>query len=316
MKGVNWPIVGHEKIISFLLNEIATSSISSAYLFLGPPSLGKYTTALYFAKTLLCLKSQEGNYCEDCPSCREFEKNIHPDLLLINKNENGYLSIETVREMRRKIGLLPSLSKKKVAIFEEASQLTQEAQNALLKILEEPPEYLIFVLVSASGDLLPTIISRCRILSFPPLPFQLISQELKRRGYSEKEGQFLASFSQGQIGLVLENGPSLLKDWPAKISEISRLKEASLSEKMDFLKKMDPSFLNFWLSLFENVLLRKLGIKKGVFEEKIEKDLEDLASFYSLSQISQILSNIQKSQTLFSQNVNKRLILENLALYI
>lgn len=306
---ITWPVVGHEKNLKFLEDQLTCNTLSHAYLFLGPPSLGKYTIALHFTKVLLC---QEKVACGKCLSCQEFEKGVHPDLHLIS-SDSPYLSIDKVREIRRKIFLSPSLSDKKVVIFEEASLLTPSAQNALLKTLEEPPLYAILILVAAFEKLFPTILSRCTILNFRSPPLSKIEEILIKKGIDKNEAKAISFLSAGQIGWVLKD-PLFSEKWKKNLDDLIQIQNSDLKEKMDYIKEFDLENLNYWLSIFEQVLLRKTGVENSLFIKK--EEIQKLARHFTLKKICQIIKKIQEAQKLIFLNINQRLLLENLIMEI
>ena len=315
-----WKVVGNKRIIQFLKDQIKKDSISQAYLFVGPASLGKFTTALFFAQTLLCLseeKKRDQNFCQTCSSCQSFEKNIHPDFTII-ENTNTPLSIETIRELKRQIVLLPSLSKRKVIIFEEASYLTLEAQNALLKTLEEPPKYAVLILVSQKENLLPTILSRCSRFYFQPVSLKEIKTELKKRGIEEDEASLLSHLSLGRIGQVLEDSLFQQK-WEESFNLLFLLSSASiLKEKIDLAKNLRQKDLVYWTIILRDALLFKINYSHlSYYPSPYLDKLSQLCQIFSLSQIHFLIKRLQKTQELLqTTQVNQKLLLENLVLQL
>lgn len=313
-------VVGHKGIVSILATQLKRGNISSGYLFLGETSLGKFTLALEFAKGLLCNNRSNRESvefsCGVCQSCISFNKNIHPDFLLI-KNENRLISIDQIREIRRSISLLPSLSKRKVVVFEEASLLSQEAQNAFLKTLEEPPSYGVFILVS-SKNLALTIMSRCIILNFQPIPKEVIFKELIKKGKKEKEASLLAHFSLGRIGKVFSD--SFLEQYQDAFSALENIVEMSFKEKVDYIKEKEgqmEKMLFFWLLIFHDILLFKLspGLILSLPNDYVTQ-VKNLADKFSENQVVKLIKIIQNSQYYLSINLNPRIVFENLLLKV
>lgn len=315
---LTWPITGHKRIIHILENQIKKDTLSHAYLFLGPSSLGKFTLAKIFSQTLLCLSDGDKKLpCGECSSCQSFLKNIHPDFILV-KNTDGLVSIEAIRELKRQISFLPTLSKRKIVIFEEACYLTPEAQNALLKTLEEPPKYLILILVAQRENLLPTILSRCTILNFQPISHEEIEKELLKSGASSEKANFLACLSLGQIGRVLKDS-SFLENWEKNLDFLIELSSSDLKTKMDFAKKHAESGqlkdLISWFSILRDVLFLK--IKPSLLSHYPPfylKKLSQLSNIYKTEQIFNLLKKLQKTEELSLTNINQRLLLEDFVL--
>ncbi len=173
-------VVGQEHIVKTLSNAIASGMISHAYLFSGPRGSGKTTIARLLAKAVNCEKRKEGepDACDECDSCLEIRKGKAIDLIEIDAA--SHRGIDEIRDLREGIKFGPTKAKYKVFIIDEAHQLTKEASNALLKTLEEPPSYAIFILATTEiHKMIPTIISRCQRFDFRKLTLDEIIQKLE-----------------------------------------------------------------------------------------------------------------------------------------
>ena len=173
-------IVGQEYIVKILTNAIASGMISHAYLFTGPRGVGKTTLARLLAKAVNCQNRKEGEYepCNQCESCQEINQGNSIDLIEIDAASNR--GIDDIRELKNGIRFVPSKSKYKVFIIDECHQLSKDANNALLKTLEEPPSHAIFVLATTEiYKMLPTIISRCQRFDFRKLRIEEIVKRLE-----------------------------------------------------------------------------------------------------------------------------------------
>ena len=167
-------ILGNEKVKDILKKAVQHNTVLHSYLFVGEEGIGKSLFAKEFAKSILCLGKEKP--CEACKSCIEIEENNQPDYIEIVPDGNS-IKIEQIRNMQLKVAEKPIVSTKKVYVIQEADTMTQEAQNALLKTLEEPPEYItIILIVSNENSILNTIKSRCTKIVFEPLS----NEELKR----------------------------------------------------------------------------------------------------------------------------------------
>lgn len=160
-------ILGNDKIKEALKNIIINKNASHSYMFIGVEGIGKKLIATEFSKRLLC--NSEKIDCNSCKSCIEFDSKNHPDFLIIEPDGN-LIKIEQIRNMQKKIQEKPIISKRKIYIINDADKMTKEAQNCLLKTLEEPPEYISIILIGNNeSSFLPTIKSRCMIIHFEPL---------------------------------------------------------------------------------------------------------------------------------------------------
>lgn len=158
-------VYGQDVIVKTLKNIIKNSKLSHAYLFTGPRGTGKTSSAKLFAKAVNCLNNKDGDACNECENCKTYNENNNPDIIEIDAASNN--GVDEIREIKNKINLVPSISKYKVYIIDEVHMLSIGAFNALLKTLEEPPEYIIFILATTEPQKIPaTIISRCQRFDF------------------------------------------------------------------------------------------------------------------------------------------------------
>ena len=172
-------IIGNEKNKELLKNVIDTNNVAHSYMFVGQDSIGKLEFAKKFAKAILCLNSQRP--CNNCKSCIEFDTLNNPDFKLISPDGNN-IKIEQIRELTKAVYEKPIVSARKVYIIDESNLMTKEAQNSLLKTLEEPPEYVTIILISSNENLfLPTIKSRCTKILFNKLKNEELKLVLKEK---------------------------------------------------------------------------------------------------------------------------------------
>src|SRR5437016_3050566 len=158
-------LVGQEPVIRTLKNALSSGKLAHAYLFTGPRGTGKTTTARLLAKTINCSNPQNGEPCNQCQQCREITAGNSFNVIEIDAASNR--GIDSIRDLREKVMMPPSTGKYKVYVLDEAHMLTPEAFNALLKTLEEPPPYAIFVLATTDvHKMLPTVLSRCQRFDF------------------------------------------------------------------------------------------------------------------------------------------------------
>ncbi|MFA7152150.1 MAG: DNA polymerase III subunit gamma/tau [Candidatus Paceibacterota bacterium] len=203
--------VGQEHVVKTLENEIASGSISHAYLFAGPRGTGKTTLARLFAKSVNCQNLKGFEPCNECPACLEINKGKTMDLIEIDTASNR--GIDDVKELRDGIKFAPSFLKYKVLILDESHQLSKDAANALLKILEEPPSHAIFILATTElHKMIPTILSRCQRFDFYRIPTQQVIEKLRSICDQEKveiEKEALALIAAGAEG-SLRDAESIL----------------------------------------------------------------------------------------------------------
>lgn len=195
-------LVGNQKVKDLLVNTIKSEKILHSYLFSGIDGIGKSLFAKEFSRMILCT-SKEFEVCKNCKSCIEFNAGEHPDYIEIYPKDGKSIKIEEIRFMQEKIAEKPITSTRKVYVINECDTMTREAQNSLLKTLEEPPIYATIILITSNeSKLLPTIKSRCTKINFTPITDDEIQEYVKS---SEKEiSTYMIKKSSGSIGNLLK----------------------------------------------------------------------------------------------------------------
>ncbi len=229
-------IYGNYKIKETLTKAVKQNTVSHSYLFIGNSGIGKKMIAKEFSKMLLCI--QEEKYCGKCKSCIEFDSNNNPDFLLIEPDGNS-IKIDQIRYLQKKIQEKPIISSKKVYIIDSADKMTKEAQNCLLKTLEEPPSFAILILIGSNeSDFLQTIKSRCMILHFQNIENKEIKEYLEiNYGLTNINENILETF-QGSIGKAI-----FLKDKQEEYNNIQKLiDELENKDIIDIIKFAEPLY--------------------------------------------------------------------------
>ena len=208
-------VAGHRRVIDLLAGAVGRHTLPPALLFSGPDGVGKRLTALALAQVLNCqrpvtLAGDHRDACGECPSCRRIARGTHPDVVVIEP-EDGTIAIGTVREeVIGKSGYRPFEGQRRVFIIDDADSMNENAQDALLKTLEEPPAFSVLVLVSAQPDaLLPTVRSRCYRLRFGRIGEEEVARVLRERhGMAEADARAASALSDGSVGraLAVESG--------------------------------------------------------------------------------------------------------------
>lgn len=193
-------LVGNEKTKEVLKNVIKSKNILHSYIFVGPTGIGKKEFAKEFAKMILC----KNNNTDNCSSCIKFESNNHPDFNIIERTESS-IKIEQIREMLSKLLERPIVSNKKIYIIDEAEYMTKEAQNSLLKTLEEPPEFATIILIVENENLLlNTIKSRCTKIVFNKIEDQILQKYLEDNHNIQNTNETLLKLYNGSIAKAIE----------------------------------------------------------------------------------------------------------------
>ena len=212
------PVIGHQHIIEQLQRTVASDRIAGAYLFVGPTGVGKEMVARYFAQLIFCQQeAQPPTVCGTCLACRKVDSGNHPDLQFI-RPEGSLLRIGQIRELQKQIIYEPLEASRKVYILTDVERMNAEAENCLLKTLEEPPASSVLILLTSNIQvLLPTTRSRCQILQFHPMPTQELTAVLTDRfSVAPEQATALAIAAGGAIGKAitqLEKGARLPKKY-------------------------------------------------------------------------------------------------------
>ena len=195
-------ILANDKVKEFLNNSIENNKVLHSYLFLGTEGIGKKEIAKEFARKILCL-NDHSDECK-CKACLCFENDNHPDFNLIN-DQGETIKINQIREITNKIYEKPIISSKKVYIINDCEKMTEEAQNCLLKTLEEPPEYVCIILISSNENfILTTIKSRCMKISFKNISDEELKNYLLKNNYYDTITNSLLKLFNGSIGMAIK----------------------------------------------------------------------------------------------------------------
>jgi len=301
-------IVGHQKQWQFLKKSVELKKLSHAYLFSGEEKLGKKTVALEFIK-LICGK-------EDVFG-RE-----HPDLFLISPEIGTSIQINQIRELNWKLSLKPSLAPFKVALLDKAHLMNEEAQNCLLKTLEEPRGNAILILISEQPErLFPTILSRCQIIKFFPVKRIEIEEYLKAQGFAEKIAKEITELSLGRPGQAMDLAarPQKIEEQKQSINKLLNLSRAPISFRFQLAKEVSQDYPNLrevlesWMSFLRKALISRLVDELRSSPRIATARVKNEGEFreFSISKLKALLWQIQNLIFLISTtNVNPRLALE------
>ena len=283
--------------------ELAVQSL----LFWGEESVGKITTAKFFARGLLCLSSKKTwQGCGSCDSCLMIEKKLHPDLMIVEPEE-GSLKIEQARKGIEFLSYCPQISGKRILIIDQAEKMTTAAQNALLKTLEEPPQNCLLILITTSPNmLLPTVRSRLLPLRFPHASQKSIKEFLQENfSQSEKEASVIARRAEGRIGQAIKLIEGDYKKQVQKTeNELGMLLKQSFNEQSDYLTLLAKNPDNFQIVLATWLRL----LREDVVFHAANVDL-------SFDQKVQLTSDFLQAAHVFKSSYdNKQLLIENILL--
>ena len=252
-------IIGNTNNKNILRKAVESEKISHSYIFAGPEGIGKILFAKEFAKAILC-ESESQKPCNNCKYCIEFDNNNNPDVFIVDENEDS-IKTETIKNLTKDVMEKPLNSKKKIYIINNSENMTREAQNALLKTLEEPPEYIVIILVTTNINLLlNTIKSRCIKIQFT----SLTDDELKKY-FNGNITETVLKFSGGSIGKAIKakDKEEIYSEIDEKITNLDRVNELELlklkssiftnkEDVEEILEYINLIFLNLTLARPEN----------------------------------------------------------------
>jgi DNA polymerase-3 subunit delta' len=319
LKTSNWNLLGHTWAVDMLRQHVANGTARHAYLFTGPPGLGRRTLALRLAQALNCIQPPApGEFCGACRECRQIAAMQHPDLAVVQaESEGGTLKVDQVREVQRSLALKPYQSKYRVALFLRFQEANPNAANALLKTLEEAPPHVILLLTADNAEqLLPTIVSRCEILRLRPLPVTEVEVHLKSQGTDEAMARLLAHLSGGRPGAALNlvADRSALDFRSERLDDLLSLLPASRVDKFAYAEKLakDKDSLRqtllIWQSFWRDVMLAASGASAALTNIDCESAVQKLAGRLDLPQARRLVVEMEKAVERLDGNVNARLL--------
>ncbi len=321
----NWNLIGHEWAVDMLKKHVIHGTTRHAYLFAGPPGLGRRTLALRFAQALNCqTPAGLGIPCGECRNCKQIASMQHPDLTVIQADsEGGIIKVDQIREARRMLTLKPYAANYRVTLFLRFQQANDSAANALLKTLEEAPSYAVLILTADNPEqLLPTIVSRCEVLRLRPLKVEEVQQALEEKGFETNQSKLIAHISGGRFGYAsrLLESETLLTEREERLNDLQSLISASRVEKFSYADKLSKDkdsmrrVILIWLSYWRDVMLRTAQAETPLVNIDRNIEIEDIAHRMDLSSARLVVNGLEGTLEKMERNVNSRLLAEVLLL--
>jgi DNA polymerase-3 subunit delta' len=351
-----------DKAITILQKAFASGRWAHAYIFAGPEGVGKFKTAHEWAKLLLCQNptTENGltNGCGSCQSCRLFEAGSHADFNHVYKELAEFtregkgkktpvdLPIDVIREfLIEKVSTKPILSQRKVFVANEAEKLNLASQNALLKVLEEPPTYCCIILLCTRLErLLPTTKSRCQIIRFGPIDKDRIIAKLKETGLEQNQAQYFARLSAGSLGTACQWAELELADanlYQTKKKLVSSLANYEFTDavelaqeiledskrisaawsnldrttsKTDINRKTQKTFIQIIISTLQDAMKLNVTSEQAEINFDQKEQIKMLAAHFDAEKAAEKISDCYRMLRWIESGVNEKLIFEHLLL--
>lgn len=317
-------IVGQEKIIENLRRTLSTDQLGHAYLFEGMEGLGQIEIVRELATSIVCTSSVN-KPCGVCNSCIKAKSSNHPDIKII-ENE-GTIKVEEIRELIKDIQLKPYEGTRKVYIVFNADKMNMQAQNALLKTLEEPPHYATLILLTSKNDsLLSTIVSRCQVLKLRPVSLDKIESYLvNEKGVGIEKAQTLAAFSGGIVGSAVEllDNPTFNEKREGVIKlcgELFSLKLLNTLNQISFFEEQKSGIeeiFDIMISWYRDLLVfKETGSMDLIINRDKREEIGEFSRRIDIGKIRDIISIIEKAKNNLKSNVQFHLNIEVMLLNI
>ena len=326
MAGFN-EIVGHEQIIEHLKNAITMDKVSHAYIFNGTEYSGKMMLAESFAMALQC-EEHNPEACMNCRSCKQAADRNQPDIIYVSHEKPNTISVDDIRQqLNNDIVIKPYSSKYKIYIVDEAEKMNPQAQNALLKTIEEPPAYAVIMLLTTNADsFLQTILSRCITLNLKSVKDETIRKYLMSHyQIPDYQADICTAFAQGNVGkaIQLASSDDFNELKAAALQLLKRLEDIDLYELGAAIKQIGEFKLKvqdyFYLMMiwYRDILYFKAtnDVNKLIFKDEVY-DIKKQAATHSYQGIEAIIEALQKAKVRLNANVNFDLVIELLLLTI
>ena len=320
-------IIGQDHIKKQFQGALESKKISHAYLINGEARSGKEFIAKIFARTLLCEAGGIEPCCK-CHSCLQAESMNHPDIIFVTHEKPGVIGVDDIRVgINDTVMIKPYSSEYKVYIMEEAEKMTPQAQNALLKTLEEPPEYAVFILLcNATEMILPTIMSRCVALNMKPVrDDEMRSYLMKQLGVPEYRTEICIAFARGNVGRAkaLASSEDFDKIRKEALSLLKNIYDMEISEIMEALKRIKEygfdigDYLDIMGVWYRDVLLFKAthDMNHLIFKDEIQS-INKVAARADYEGIETVTKALETAKKRIDSNVSFELAMELLLLTI
>jgi len=301
----NWKIIGHKHQVETIEQDIQSDNLAHAYLFAGPSSIGKFAIAKMFVNILQC----PNNLCHECPTCIQLKAGTHSDTIVLQNTEES-IKIEQIRTIISRLNMTTQ-GRYKILLIKKAERMTPEAANCLLKTLEEPPANTLIIMTTDNvRAILPTIISRVRLLKFNAYSKEFLANKLADL-FSETSPETLqqvCSLALGKSGKAIKllRDADLLASYRTMYNVLCEfLEDNAIHRKFKVIEELlgERKDVNEFLEVFTHLI-----------RTRIYQGLADSKNTSAIQRLITLLEEVENTKILLKRNINAKLALENLAL--
>lgn len=316
-------IKGQQRAVRFLKQLVKRDMVPHAFLFTGMPGTGRLAAAVELARALECLDPGDFDSCGQCGACRKVEQGLHPDLIQV-RSDGAFIKIEQVRELRERFRFRPFEGKWRIVIIHDAQRMNEQAANAILKILEEPPRGNLFILIAPEAQmLLPTIVSRCCRVRFQPLRDEIVADYLVREsGLSEDRAAEVARLSAGSLDAARRlTEEDRIEGWKKVLEKVEGLENLPMLDLFSMTAKWagareqvekDLECIRLWVR--DLIVVRLAGDRPLTFE--LDRDIIEAVRDIPPERLFRLYHDIEEAMRNLKVNVNLQLTLEGICLAI
>jgi DNA polymerase-3 subunit delta' len=319
---MSWNLIGHEWAEKLLKEHILHQEVRHAYLFTGASGTGRRSLALEFACAVNCLEPPApGEFCGKCRMCTQLQKMQQADLAIVKaETEGGMIKVEQVRSLERSLSLSPYEAKYRITLLLDFQQANANAQNALLKTLEEAPRQVILLLTADSAEnLLPTIASRCEILRLRPTSTRNLGDSLQKRWNLDADSADLyAHLANGRVGTALrfKTQPELLDNRKALLDDLYRLLFSSKRDRFAYTETLARNrdgvrtAMQTWYSYVRDLLMLVNGSSEEITNLDRKAELSGIAEKMSSTDVLKMVGAVDRASSALEVNGHLRLLLD------
>lgn len=314
-------ILGHEMVKEHFQKALLAQKISHAYILSGEAGMGRKSLANAFALSLLCEKGAS-QPCMECHACKQVLSGNHPDLIYVHHEKPASIGVDDIRDqINETIMIRPYSSYYKIYIVDEAEKMTVQAQNALLKTIEEPPSYAVIILLTTNPDgFLPTILSRCVQLKLRPLPDHVVKGYLTGKlGVAESTAELYTAFSRGNLGkaIRLASSEEFKELYERVLFLLKHVKDMDISELLEYIRRLKEGRLDLYECLdfmeiwYRDALMFKVTNDANLLIFKDEYTaINEMSRSIGYEGFENVLAAVDKARVRLDANVNMELAME------